>query len=227
MLQLGEGKPGQRLLNELLAALPDAQAAEVFPQWLAVAHRQRQFGQLLQLATEGPCQHPRLGAFGPQGGQNALGPVHFPLQQGIDQLERGEMGVADDSLLQIGDADGLWRREQGQLLDLLARGKQVALVGVAHEVDGIRQRLEAKALEAGAHPAWKELGLRVVDRHIGADLIELVEPGSLHLGLVETTAAQYQQQVGVELLANVADAGGQILVHLGGQFQFNDLAGGK
>ena len=128
----------ESLLDELLTALPDAQAAEMFHQGLSGADGQRQLGELLQFAAQGPGQHAGFGALGAQGQQDALGPVHLSFQQGIDELEGSEVGVADDGLLQIGDADGLGRREQGQLLDLLARGQQVALVGVAHEVDRIR-----------------------------------------------------------------------------------------
>ncbi|MNZ58008.1 hypothetical protein D3C78_760050 [compost metagenome] len=135
------------------------------------------------------------------------------------------MGVPYDGLLQIGDADGLGRAEQGQLLYLLARGQQVALKGVTHEVDRIRQRLEAEALKPRTHPAREETGLGVIDRHIGAALAQLVEPGCLHLGLIETPPREHQQQVGMQLLADLGDAGGQVLVDLGGQLQLDDLAG--
>ncbi len=218
----------QGAAHQLLPAAPDTVLPVQFALRAPPGQPGRDATQGAQLAVQAPGQEHRLQSLGAQAGMDPRHPPGLAGQGGVDQLEEIEAGAVADAAQYLLGARLAPLQQQGQQLQLLSRGQQVALDPLGDQGAGGGIELQSQGRGPLADPARQPLRRHRPDLYHGAGLLEGPAPGAAEGLAVQLRAGDQQQVVRRRVLGPGLQGGPPLPSRLAlAQPQFHQTAAGE
>ncbi len=192
-------QPRQQSLEQALLVAPHSRFAQRHRQGLAAVHGVAGALEGADVLGQRPVHQHRSLALGLQAVKHAQRARRLAGEHSAAELEHVVAGHVQHSLLNLLEAQLAGRVQQGQLLQLLVRGQQIALHTVGKEGQRLLAGLAglhalALCLQALGDPLRQLVALHRVDPHGDAGAVQRTKPGALLLLAVQPRQVDDGQQ---------------------------------